>query len=439
MSSQTGECCEPGVDSAQWLFSQTKTAGTFQSCARLSDSWKVPDVRRPVAEEGDRDARLAAELEGERGADRRRQAAADDGVGAEVAALDVVEVHRAAVARADALDLAVELRHQRVRMRAARERVPVGAVGRGEDVAVLHRLADADRDRLLADRDVQEAGQLAGAEALLDLLLEAADQQHLAEEVAQLLVRERPCACARPSPSPGSLRTGARADGDCGVCSARGMALVEQWDEIEAGARAGLGGRRGCACDSPTRPSRAARRRCSRRSDPWRTGRRAAPLRRPAPAPARAPDAILRGLRRLDARGDRRDARARPLRRTAPAPGSRERAAEPRGRVGRAARDAAARLERPLPRARPGLERLRSACRARHVAAEPAPRAGRPSSASARASRFGYGASPGMVRRCLERCDRDSLTGELRTLRVLSDTFAVSTQGPVWTIGGRTV
>ncbi len=42
MSSHTGECCQPGVDSAQWLFSQTNTVFVFQSCARLSDSWNVP-------------------------------------------------------------------------------------------------------------------------------------------------------------------------------------------------------------------------------------------------------------------------------------------------------------------------------------------------------------------------------------------------------------
>ena len=72
--------------------------------------------------------------------------------------------------------------------RSARERVPVGAMGRGEGVAVLHRLADADRDRLLADRDVQEARQLAGAEPLLDLLLEAPDEEHLAQEVPQRLL-----------------------------------------------------------------------------------------------------------------------------------------------------------------------------------------------------------------------------------------------------------
>ncbi len=60
---------------------------------------KGPRVGRPVAEEGDGDARLAAQLEGECGANRRSQTAADDGVRAHVAALDVVEVHRAAVAR----------------------------------------------------------------------------------------------------------------------------------------------------------------------------------------------------------------------------------------------------------------------------------------------------------------------------------------------------
>ena len=114
-------------------------------------------VRRAVAEERDRDPRLVAQLEREPGADERRQAAADDRVRAEVAALDVVEVHRAAVAVRAALDLPVELGHQRVRVRAARERVPVRAMGGAEDVAVLHRRADADLGRLLADRDVQEA------------------------------------------------------------------------------------------------------------------------------------------------------------------------------------------------------------------------------------------------------------------------------------------
>jgi hypothetical protein len=55
------------------------------------------------------------------------------------------------------------------------------------------------------------------------------------------------------------------------------------------------------------------------------------------------------------------------------------------------------------------------------------------------ARRFGYGVSPEMARRCLERLDEEEIGGELRVLRVLSDTDGVATQGPVWRVGGRAV
>jgi hypothetical protein len=55
------------------------------------------------------------------------------------------------------------------------------------------------------------------------------------------------------------------------------------------------------------------------------------------------------------------------------------------------------------------------------------------------ARRFGYGASPGMVRRSLERMDEEGIHGQLRILRVLSDTDPVSTQGPVWYVEGKAV
>jgi hypothetical protein len=55
------------------------------------------------------------------------------------------------------------------------------------------------------------------------------------------------------------------------------------------------------------------------------------------------------------------------------------------------------------------------------------------------ARRFGYGASPVMVRRCLARMDERGITGSLRVLRVLSDTKPVYTQGPVWYVGGKAV
>ncbi len=55
------------------------------------------------------------------------------------------------------------------------------------------------------------------------------------------------------------------------------------------------------------------------------------------------------------------------------------------------------------------------------------------------ARRFGYGASPGMVARCLERCDAEKIRGEVRIVRALSDTHNAYTQGPVWYLGGKAV
>jgi hypothetical protein len=51
----------------------------------------------------------------------------------------------------------------------------------------------------------------------------------------------------------------------------------------------------------------------------------------------------------------------------------------------------------------------------------------------------GYGAAPGMVRRCFERCDEESIRGSVQVLRVLSDSHLVATQGPVWLLAGKTI
>lgn len=64
---------------------------------------------------------------------------------------------------------------------------------------------------------------------------------------------------------------------------------------------------------------------------------------------------------------------------------------------------------------------------------------GRPGFRFRAASSFGYGASSEMVRRCLARLDEERIPGEIRILRVLSDTHPVYTQGPVWRIGERSV
>ena len=53
------------------------------------------------------------------------------------------------------------------------------------------------------------------------------------------------------------------------------------------------------------------------------------------------------------------------------------------------------------------------------------------------ARRAGYGASDGMVRRCLERLDADGIGGTVTILRALCETRPVATQGPQWVEGGK--
>ena len=55
------------------------------------------------------------------------------------------------------------------------------------------------------------------------------------------------------------------------------------------------------------------------------------------------------------------------------------------------------------------------------------------------AQTFGYGASPQMTARCLERLDGEGIAGLLTILHTLSDTHNVDTQGPVWRVGGKAV
>jgi hypothetical protein len=64
---------------------------------------------------------------------------------------------------------------------------------------------------------------------------------------------------------------------------------------------------------------------------------------------------------------------------------------------------------------------------------------GRPGFRFRCAQTFGYGASPGMVQRCLARLDEAGIPGEVRILRAVSDAHPVGTQGVVWYVGGKAV
>jgi hypothetical protein len=69
----------------------------------------------------------------------------------------------------------------------------------------------------------------------------------------------------------------------------------------------------------------------------------------------------------------------------------------------------------------------------------PARDGGRPGFRFRVARRAGYGASPGMVRRCFGRLDEEGIRGSVAILRALSETRHVATQGPVWYVGGKAV
>jgi hypothetical protein len=71
--------------------------------------------------------------------------------------------------------------------------------------------------------------------------------------------------------------------------------------------------------------------------------------------------------------------------------------------------------------------------------ANPARYGGKPGFRFRVASRFGYGASGEMARRCLERLDEEGIRGVVRVLWALSATRPVQTQGPVWYSGGKSV
>jgi hypothetical protein len=62
---------------------------------------------------------------------------------------------------------------------------------------------------------------------------------------------------------------------------------------------------------------------------------------------------------------------------------------------------------------------------------------GRPGFRFRCASERGYGASAGMVGRCLERLDEAGVTGHVRITRALSDVHPVGTQGATFLVGRR--
>src|SRR6266540_6028566 len=145
---------------------------------------------RAVAEEAGAHRAGALALGGEPRPAGQRRAAADDAVGAEHAAGDVGDVHRAALALAGAVDAAEQLGHHRAQLHARAAAAGGAAVPSGDEVLVPEVGADTHRDRLLTGVQVHEPGDLAVGEQLRHAFLEGSDGHHAVVEPEGLVLGE---------------------------------------------------------------------------------------------------------------------------------------------------------------------------------------------------------------------------------------------------------
>ena len=143
-----------------------------------------------VAEIGKTDIVVAAIAVGEGQTGAERHLRADDAVAA-VEILGLAEhVHRAALALGIAAAAAGQLGHHALGFHAGREHVPVIAVTGYDLIAFLQRHLHAHHHGLLADIEVAEAADRAHTVKLAGLLLEAPDQEHVAQRLQFLLLCE---------------------------------------------------------------------------------------------------------------------------------------------------------------------------------------------------------------------------------------------------------
>ena len=160
-------------------------------------------VGRAVAEIGDGNPVGGPVLVGEAEADAERHLGADDAVAAVEAALRREQVHRAALALGCAGRAPGELGHDVAGGHTRDQHVGVAAIAGDDRIARPERVLHAGDHRLLPDVEVAEAADHPHAVELAGLLLEAAEQQHVAERALQRLRLHRGCLRGRSSPAPG--------------------------------------------------------------------------------------------------------------------------------------------------------------------------------------------------------------------------------------------
>ena len=123
---------------------------------------------------------IAAVFVGKRQPRTERHLRTDDAMAAEELFLAAEHVHGAALTLGKAAAPSGKLGHHALRIHAAGQHVAVVAVGGDHLVALLLGHLHADNHRFLANVEVAEAADEAHAIELTGLLLEPADEQHLA-------------------------------------------------------------------------------------------------------------------------------------------------------------------------------------------------------------------------------------------------------------------
>jgi hypothetical protein len=139
---------------------------------------------RPIAEERHRDGAVLAQLRRRRGTDCDGQACGNDPVRAEDAEVRIRDVHRAAAAAVRPGIARHQLREHAQRRETLGETVTVAAMRRRDHVVDAQRPARTDGRAFLSDRQVHEPGYLAVAVQRGDALLEPADPEHAAVQLA---------------------------------------------------------------------------------------------------------------------------------------------------------------------------------------------------------------------------------------------------------------
>jgi hypothetical protein len=147
--------------------------------------------RRPVTEERHDDVAAFAQLGGHGSPVGDRKARRDDAVCTEDAQSRIGDVHGSTAASVRPAVLCHQFGEHPLGVEALGQAVAMAAVGRGDHVLAPERPAGPDGGSLLADGEMDEAGNKPIAVEVGHALFEPADQQHLALHLDQIVAGHR--------------------------------------------------------------------------------------------------------------------------------------------------------------------------------------------------------------------------------------------------------